>query len=54
MAIITNGKGVIPNRTKIPVPTHKLKWDKGNPTGHGIIFVGLGGQVYCYVVPGGV
>ena len=54
VAIITNGKGVIPNGTKIPVPTHKLKWDKGNPTGHGIIFIGLRGQVYCYVVPGGV
>jgi hypothetical protein len=54
VAIITDGKGVIPNGTKIPVPNHKLKWDKGNPTGHGIIFMGLRGQVYCYVVPGGV
>jgi hypothetical protein len=54
VAIITNGKGVIPNGTKIPVPIKKLKWDKGNPTGHRIIFIGLRGQVYCYVVPGGV
>jgi hypothetical protein len=54
VAIITDGKGVIPNGTKIPVPNHKLKWDEGNPTGHGIIFIGLRGQVYCYVVPGGV
>jgi len=54
VAIITDGKGVIPNGTKITVPNHKLKWDEGNPTGHGIIFIGLQGQVYCYVLPGGV
>ena len=54
VAVITNGKGVIPDGTRIPVPNQKLKWDKGNPTGHGIIFIGSGGQVYCYVTPGGV
>jgi hypothetical protein len=27
-----------------------MKWDEGNPTGHGII--GGNGQVYCYVTPG--
>jgi hypothetical protein len=54
VAIVTDGKGEIPNGTKIPVPNHKLKWDAGNPTGHGIIFIGTHGQVYCYVLPGGV
>jgi hypothetical protein len=54
IAIITNGKGIIPNGTRIWVPNQKVKWDEGNPTGHGIIFVGGGGQVYCYVTPGGV
>jgi hypothetical protein len=54
VAIITNGKGVIPEGTKIPVPNNKLKWDDGNPTGHGIIFIGNAGQVYCYVTPGGI
>jgi len=39
---------------KIVVPNHKIKWDDGNPTGHGIIFIGGGGQVYCYITPGGV
>jgi hypothetical protein len=39
---------------KIVVPNHKIKWDDGNPTGHGIIFIGMGGQVFCYVPPGGV
>lgn len=36
--------------TRIPVPNSKIKWDKGNPTGHGILFVGPGG-VYCYLPP---
>jgi hypothetical protein len=54
VAIITDGKGMIPEGTKIPVPNNKMKWDDGNPTGHGIIFIGNGGQVYCYVAPGGV
>ena len=54
VAIINNGKGVIPEGTRIPVPNQKLKWDEGNPTGHGIIFIGGNGQVFCYVTPGGV
>ena len=54
VAIITNGKGVIPNGTRIPVPNQKMKWDEGNPTGHGIIFMGTSKSVYCYVTPGGV
>src|SRR5216684_631865 len=54
VAIITDGKGIIPNGTRIPVPNQKMKWDEGNPTGHGIIFIGPAGQIYCYVTPGGV
>jgi hypothetical protein len=54
IAIITDGKGTIPNGTRIPVPNRKMKWDEGNPSGHGIIFIGSSGQVYCYVTPGGV
>lgn len=59
VAIITDGSGddfgkrAIPNGTRIPVPNHKMKWDAGNPTGHGILFIGPAG-VYCYVAPGGV
>jgi hypothetical protein len=53
VAIITNGKGVIQNGSRISVPNAKMKWDKGNPTGHGIIFIGDRGQIYCYVTPGG-
>ena len=54
IAIITDGRGVIANGTRIPVPNRKMKWDKGNPTGHGIIFISTTGDVYCYVTPGGV
>lgn len=64
VAIITDTRD-IPNRptikpgTKIVVPNYKLKYDQGNPTGHGVIFVRYDEEkdsftVYCYVVPGGV
>ncbi len=54
IAIITDGKGMLPAGTRIPVPNSKMKWDAGNPTGHGIVFIGTTGQLYCYVAPGGV
>lgn len=54
VAILTNGKGIIPNGTRIEVPNEKMKWDSGNPTGHGIIFLGANRELYCYVTPGGV
>ena len=55
VAIITGGKTVYPPGTRIPVPNEKMKWDAGNPTGHGIIFLQIGtAKVYCYVAPGGV
>jgi hypothetical protein len=54
VAVITDGRGVIPNGTRIPAPNQKMKWDEGNPTGQGILFIGIGGQVYRYVAPGGV
>lgn len=54
VAIITDGKGIIPNGTKFLIPNEKIQWHQGNPTGHGIIFIGASGQLYCYVPPGGV
>ena len=54
IAIITEGKGYMKVGTRIVVPNSKMKWDKGNPTGHGIVFIGASGVLYCYVVPGGV
>lgn len=57
VAIITDGKGKIADGTRINVPNGKMKWDAGNPTGHGIIFLGVQAppmSVYCYIAPGGV
>jgi len=55
VAIITDGSGILRTGTRIAVPNdEKMKFDAGNPTGHGIIFIGAKGQVYCYVTPGGV
>lgn len=62
-AVITDDRDDIPlkrphidNGTEIEVPQTKLKWDRGNPTGHGILFAGPAPfyYVYCYVQPGGV
>ena len=51
VAVITAGKGVLPNGTRMP--NSKMKWDRGNPTGHGITFIGAAGALYRYVAPGG-
>ena len=40
--------------TEVEVPNNKLKWDRSNPTGHGIVFLSREKYVYCYVQPGGV
>jgi hypothetical protein len=60
VAIITDtrddillGRPHIENGKRVAVPNTKIKWDRGNPTGHGIIFIGAGGEVYCYLPPGG-
>lgn len=39
--------------TVIDVPANKLKWDRGNPTGHGVVFLSSAGYVFCYVQGGG-
>jgi hypothetical protein len=60
VAIITDTRDDIPlgrphveNGKRVAVPNTKIKWDRSNPTGHGIIFIGVGGEVYCYLPPGG-
>ena len=60
VAIITDtrddaplGRPHIENGKRVAVPNAKIKWDRGNPTGHGIIFLSSGGEVYCYLPPGG-
>ena len=60
VAIITDTRDDIPLRRRhiedgkrFAVPNTRIKWDRGNPTGHGIIFIGYGDEVLCYVPPGG-
>lgn len=62
VAIITDdrdipGRPPIPSGTRVLVPNNKMKFDAGNPTGHGVLFVAPwkeGPHVYCYISPGGV
>jgi hypothetical protein len=53
VAIITGHRAVaaIPLGSRIPVPKQKMKFDAGNPTGHGIIFIDSQRRVLCYVTP---
>ena len=52
----------IPVGTRVRIPNPKIKWDKGNPIGHGLVFIGASyvstdgtvQSVYCYLPPGGV
>jgi hypothetical protein len=60
IAIITDERDDEPLRrahietgTRFVVPNNKIKWGSGNPTGHGIIFIIPGGDVICYLPPGG-
>jgi hypothetical protein len=47
------GRPHVDNGTEVEIPNHKLKWDKANPTGHGVVFLSRQGFVFCYVQPGG-
>jgi hypothetical protein len=48
------GRPHIPVGTEFEIPPYKLKFDRGNPTGHAIIFVNTSGHVWCFVQTGGV
>jgi len=61
IAIITDsrpdeplGRRHVPVGTRIVVPPRKMKWDRGNPTGHIVIFMSYDRDVYCYVTGTGV
>lgn len=60
IAIITDDRDDAPLRRphidpgkRFAVPNAKLKFDAGNPTGHGVIFIRVDGAVLCFVVPPG-
>jgi hypothetical protein len=40
--------------TEIEIPNHKLKWDRGNPTGHAVVFLSVTGHVFCFVQGAGI
>lgn len=44
----------IPPGTRIAIPNPKIKFDQSNPTGHGYVFIGSNGQLYCYCPTPGV
>jgi hypothetical protein len=37
--------------TRIVVPKNKIKWNEGNPVGHGLIFINRADSVFCYLPP---
>ncbi len=58
IAIVTDGHGEIPAGSRIDVPNSKMKWDRGNPTGHGVLFLSRETTIgnpptpgYVYVLP---
>ncbi len=51
---LINKRPPIPVGTEIEIPEWKLKHDRGNPTGHAVVFLSSGGVVYCFVQGGGV
>ena len=61
IAIITDtrldeplGRDHVPVGTRIVVPPEKSKWDRGNPTGHIVIFLNNNRDVLCYVTGTGI
>jgi hypothetical protein len=48
------GRLPVPVGTEIEIPDRKLKFDRGNPTGHAVVFLSSGGSVFCFVQSGGV
>ncbi|WP_275183861.1 hypothetical protein [Bradyrhizobium sp. CSA112] len=51
---VVDGRPPVPVGTEIEIPARKLKWDRGNPTGHSVVFLSSGGSVFCFVQAGGV
>lgn len=43
------GRPHIPMGTEFEIPDVKLKYDRGNPTGHAVVFINTYGYVWCFV-----
>lgn len=48
------GRPHIASGTVFEVPPEKLKWDKGNPTGHNVLFISIAGFTWCFVMGTGI
>lgn len=48
------GRPHIAMGTEFEIPDVKLKYDRGNPTGHAILFVNSYGYVWCFVQGTGI
>lgn len=48
------GRKHVPVGTKIEIPARKYKFDRGNPTGHTVVFLSRNLDVYCFIQNGGV
>lgn len=48
------GRPHVPVGTEIEIPSWKLKFDRGNPTGHHVVFLSPMMHVFCFVQGGGV
>ena len=49
-----HGRPHIDPGTEIEIPNNKLKWDRGNPTGHSVVFLSRQHYVYCFVQSSGI
>lgn len=47
------GRPHIPIGTEFEIPDQKLKWDRGNPTSHNVLFVSSTGHTFCFVQSSG-
>jgi len=61
IAIITDtrsddirGRVHVPVGTRVTIPSYKVTWRYGNPTGHTIVFLTPSRAVLCYIQNGGV
>ena len=44
----------VPVGTEVEIPDYKLKYDRGNPTGHNILFMTRSQYVLCFVQTSGI
>jgi hypothetical protein len=44
----------VPVGTEVEIPNYKLKFDRGNPTGHNILFMSRSYYVFCFVQTSGI